>query len=78
MGLRLYLVKDICYIIQISTYTLRATYKFILVYHCLFKIYISTRYNEIVNKQPFVVSHDLLKKVKLKTDDDKVIYNLYN
>ena len=47
-------------------------------YHCLFKIYISTRYNEIVNKQPFVVSHDLLKKVKLKTDDDKVIYNLYN
>ena len=57
---------------------LQATYKFILVYHCLYKIHISTRYNEIVNKQPFVVSHDLLKKVKLKTDDDKVIYNLYN
>ena len=35
-----------------------------------------SRYNEVVNKQPFVVSHDLLKKIKPKTDDDKV-YN-YN
>ena len=31
-----------------------------------------SRYNEVVNKQPFVVSHDLLKKIKLKTDDNKV------
>ena len=31
-----------------------------------------SRYNEEVNKQPFVVSHDLLKKIKPKTDEDKV------
>ena len=37
-----------------------------------------SRYNEVVNKQPFVVSHDLLKKIKPKTDDDKVYnYNDY-
>ena len=37
-----------------------------------------SRYNEVVNKQPFVVSHDLLKKIKPKTDDDKVDnYNNY-
>ena len=38
-----------------------------------------SRYNEVVNKQPFVVSHDLLKKIKPKTDDDKVDdYNNYS
>ena len=30
------------------------------------------RYNEVANKQPFIISHDLLKKIKIKTDDDKV------
>jgi len=30
-----------------------------------------TRYNEIVNKEPFVVSHDTLKKIKPSTDDEK-------
>jgi len=30
-----------------------------------------SRYNEVVNKEPFVLSHDILKKIKPKNDDQK-------
>jgi len=30
-----------------------------------------SRYNEVVNKEPFVLSHDILKKIKPKDDDQK-------
>ena len=35
------------------------------------------RYNEIVNKQPFVLSHDILKKIKPKDDEQKVLRKLF-
>ena len=49
-------------------------FKNVWLYQQKLNFYLYHRYNEIVNKQPLVVSHDLLKKVKPKTDDDKVMY----